>query len=415
MQPTQGVTASAFRMKFFKLLFFASLSAIIILTGCERRLVSPIAPTDPSQTTSQFAQSALSNLADTAAERGFVDLANAANEVAEVLAIETGTTTETVFWKLFQEANALQQGFALANCGIKLGGFAIATERAARAYAAEAAVELNDREQVLENLSQEALNAKKVLQQFPTENPFIPFAFGHAPYIDSYEDYILYIGPTHPPDIIWIQFDETIHPATETWTAVVEFLILKGYIGQVKGYTEQWESLHTTIRNIGLGVDVDSIMEELDTIPGVARAGADFTYIPIFPPTDFSSSYPILEIMGAVRKKYNEAWCQGNFDTIDSILIEEIGLDFFNYAFVRYLADIYAEEIPEAADRIRTNGFSLRSIAIGFYAIHSQNQEKGHEEIIELFRQFIRDGLVTIDRSGWASIEQRKKIQNLSW
>ncbi len=162
-------------MKFFKLLLLAALSAII-LTGCERQFVSPIDPTDPSQTTAQLAQKALSDLADTAAERGFVDLANAANEVVEVLAIETGTTTETAFWKLFQQAIVLEQGFASANCEIKLGGFTMALERAANVYATEG--EPRDKEQVLENLAQETLNAGTILRQFPVENAFIPFAFG---------------------------------------------------------------------------------------------------------------------------------------------------------------------------------------------------------------------------------------------
>ena len=60
-------------MKFFKLLFLAVLS-LTVLTGCERQLLSPIDPTDPPQTTNtQFAQKALSDLADTAAEREFTE------------------------------------------------------------------------------------------------------------------------------------------------------------------------------------------------------------------------------------------------------------------------------------------------------------------------------------------------------
>ena len=65
-------------MKFLTLLFVAVFSATI-LTGCERQLVSPVVPTDLLQTT-EFAQKALSDLADTATKRAFVDLANAASE-----------------------------------------------------------------------------------------------------------------------------------------------------------------------------------------------------------------------------------------------------------------------------------------------------------------------------------------------
>ena len=78
-------------MKFFTLLFVAALSATM-LTGCERQLLPRIDPTDPSQTTAQLAQRALSDLADTAAELSFDELADAASEVAEVLAIDDGTT-----------------------------------------------------------------------------------------------------------------------------------------------------------------------------------------------------------------------------------------------------------------------------------------------------------------------------------
>ncbi len=388
-------------MKFFKLFLFAALSAII-LSGCERQFVSPIDPTNPSQTTVQLAQMALSDLADTAAERGFVDLANAANDVAEVLTVEQEQeTTGIAFLKLVEETQALQQGFALANCGKKLEGFAITSEHAANVFATKTAVETSDREQVLENLVQEALNAEKTLQQFPTDNPFIPFVFGYAPNIDSYEKYLLYQGPDlNPPhepdvpDVIMLRYDDTIRPATETWAAVLEFLILKGYVGEV-------EEVLTTIRSIDFGEDVDpySIAEELITIPGVAQAWTDFSTFP-GPPQDVtivSWHFSRVKIMDVVRKKYNEAWCQGNFDAIDRILIEESGLDFFDYAFVRYLADIYAEEIPDAANRIRRNGFSLRTIAIEFQTIHFQNREKEHEEIIELFRQSIRERNVTIE------------------
>ncbi|MDE0634792.1 MAG: hypothetical protein OXI43_02915 [Candidatus Poribacteria bacterium] len=390
MQSTHGITALAFRMKFFKLLLLTALSAIIF-TGCERRLVSPIDPID--QTTAQFAQKALSDLADTAAERGFVDLANAANEVAEVLAIEIGTTTETPFWKLFLEANALQQGFSLANCGIKLGGFAIASERAARAYATEAAVELSDREQVLENLAQEALNAEKALQQFPTENAFIPFAFGYdrPPFLSSSS-----FGCNNGVRII---YDETIRPMNITRAAVVEFLTLKGYAIVVQMFIPFFNE-----EGIVLNAPINIMREELYAIPGLAEVSSCRIDPISRMPSTFSELSGYMEsqlfsffIIDRVGTRYNVAWCQGNFDVIDSILIEESGLDFFNYTFVRDLADIYAEEIPEAAERIRTNGFSLHSIAVVFLHIYFQHSEKNHEEVNELYRQSIRDGYVTVE------------------
>ena len=154
---------------------------------------------------------------------------------------------------------------------------------------------------------------------------------------------------------------------------------------------------------IDLNADVNpySIREELLSIPGVARisiCGED--YIPGPPVTIEEPTFdaqPFFIIVDRIRERYNEAWCQGNFDMIDSILIEESRVDFFNYSFVRNLADIYAEEIPEAAERIRTNGFSLHSIAVAFLYIYSWHSEKSHEEITERFRQSIKDGYVTIE------------------
>ena len=98
-----------------------------------------------------------------------------------------------------------------------------------------------------------------------------------------------------------------------------------------------------------------------------------------------------------MAKKYNEAWCQGNFDVIDNILIEESGLDFFDYAFVRNLADIYAEEIPEDAERIQMNRFSLRYIASEFLADYFWFTTENLNESIEHFRQSVRNGYLSIE------------------
>ncbi|MDE0634793.1 MAG: hypothetical protein OXI43_02920 [Candidatus Poribacteria bacterium] len=400
-------------MKLFKLLLLAVLSAIMF-TGCERRLVSPIDPID--QTTAQFAQKALSDLADTAAERGFVDLANAANEVAEVLSTEAGTVAEPAFLKLAHEATALERGFVKAACKIELRKFAIASIYAAKAHITETtgneehgwwtlsfllrvvypAEEPRDLKQALQNLAHETVTAEKTLQLLPTEKTFIPFAFGYGLGIDSYEDYASYYSwdpnpPSYEPGVILIQYDETIRPVTETRTTVIEFLTNKGY-------TVTTEGILDLIEAIDLGVDVDPlpIMEELFIIPGVALVQPNFLYYPtiVYHPPPIS-----VEIIDKVRTEYNEVWCRGKFDVIDNILIKESGLDFFDYAFVRNLADIYAEEVPEAADRIRTNSFSLRPIGIVFLTIYFQHSGKTLDEIIELFRQSIRIGNVIIEHS----------------
>ena len=400
MQSPHCITIAAFQMKFLKLFFLAALSATM-LTGCERQFVSPIDPPDPSQTAAQLAQKALSDLADTAAERGFVDLANAASDVAEGLAIETGTTTEMAFLELVQEAEALQVGFASASCGITLREFAIASRQAAHAYVTEATIEPSDTEQVLKNLAQEALNAETLLQQFPAENPFIPFAFGYAPDTNSHGE-PFYVpdpnpgpNPSYEPGVILIQYDATIRPVTETRAAVIDLLTNKGYTVTTEGVLDNIESVY-----LGEDVDIFPIMEELITIRGVAVVQPNYLYYPTVEPEILISPAEYIEVINRVRTRYNKAWCQGNFDVIDSILIEESGVDFFDYSFVRKLADIYAEEIPEAAEHIRTNGFALRSIASEFLGIYfGYWPRESHEWIIERFRIFIREGIVDIEHS----------------
>ncbi|RKU11684.1 hypothetical protein C6501_12450 [Candidatus Poribacteria bacterium] len=404
MQSLHGITASAFRMKFFKLFLLAALSATI-LTGCERQLVSPIAPTDPSRVDTQFAQKALSNLADTAAERGFVDLANAANEVAKVLTVEEDQgTTGIAFLKLLREAYTLQDAFALVSCGITLEGFEMASGLAAEAYVAnpyltETAVVPSDREQVLENLAQEALNAGTILRQFPEENAFIPFAFGYRP-SDHLPSNISVEYETPCNNEIHISYDETIRPVNITGAAVVEFLTLKGYAEVPKELLLPYTNYENISINLNPDVNPYSIRKELIAIPGVARisiCGIDYIPAPTIWKEPTFNGQQFFVIVDRIRVRYNEAWCQGDLDVIDSILIEESGLDFFNYVFVRNLAYIYAEEIPEAAERIQTNGFSLHRIAVTFLYIYFQNSEKSREEIIELFRQSISDGYVTIE------------------
>ena len=497
MHSPRGITVSTLRMKCFKLFFLLSLSAII-LTGCERRLVSPTDPPDPSQTTSQFAQSTLSDLADTAAERGFVDLANAANEVAEVLAIETGTVAEPApeFLKLALEASALERGFAQTACGIELRKFAIASVHTAKIHVTEiTGYEFYGREklrylsaiyppeepsgmqQALQNLAQEALKADAVLKRLPTQNPFIPFAFGYGIGIDVYANYVHYYIDCpmgEPAGVIYIQYDVNIRPAIETQAAVIEFLTNKGYTVTAEGVF-----VHSDRVLLGADADPLPVVKELRNIPGIAVAQPDFYCTGVPYPDETSCPYspgviyirydenirPAIETQAAVneflinngytvsternvsvhksvnlnsfvnlfpitielhnipgvaqadsnyngcaeidwlpkpppmrvaiidnvRTRYNKAWCQGNFDIIDSILIEESGLDFFDYAFVRSLADIYAEEVPEDANLIQTNGFSLRPIGITFLTIYFQHSGKTLDEIIEIFRQTVRN------------------------
>lgn len=484
-------------MKFFKLFLLAALSATI-LTGCERQFVSPIDPTNPSQTTVKLAQKALSALADTAAERKLVNLANAASSVTEVLAMKTGTIAEPVpeFLKLAVEASALERGFGQTACGIDLRNFAIASVHTAKTHVTEitgyefygreelrALLRIyppegpSDMDQALQNLAQEAYNAEAALQQLPTENPYIPFAFGYGLGIDVYANYYRYYSgggcPPYEPGLLNIRYDVKIRPAIETQEAVIEFLTNKGYTVTAEGVIDH-------IDRVGLGADVDPIpiVKELRTIPGVAGAQPDFyncsevaypddtscpykpgviyiRYDPKIRPAietqaavneflinkgytvttkrDISAVKPVyldldvdlysiaieldtipgvaraainhivcildvplpppksVGIIDRVRRGYNMAWCRGNFDIIDSILTGESGLAFFDYAFVRNLADIYAEEIPEDANLIQTNDFSLRPIGITFLTIYFQHSGKTPDEIIEIFRQTVRN------------------------
>ena len=220
-----------------------------------------------------------------------------------------------------------------------------------------------------------------------------PFAFGYGPAIDARLGYYDGPEPNFPYELgaILIQYNTTIRPVVETRVAVNEVLTRKGYTVEVEGVLDDIEAIY-----LGVAVDPLLIMKELINIPGVALVQPNFFYttadVPPPPPLN-------VKIIRQVKTRYNEAWCQGNFDLIDGILIEESGLDFFDYSFARNLADIYAEEIPETAEHIRTNKFSLRSIAIKFLEIYFQESEKKTlDEIIELFRQSVKTGNVSIER-----------------
>ncbi len=395
MQSPHGIIVSVFRLKFFTLLFLAALSATILI-GCERQLLSPIDPTDPSQTTVQLAQKALSELADTAAELSFVEFANAASGVAEILAIEDGASVEPTYFRIVElarSATAFAQVFVKAGCEVEaLQKFGEASVNVAKAYTIRDA---EDMEQALQKLAQAAVTAEKLLQQFLTNDTFIPFAFGYD--YTPYRANNLYI-----PGQILVAYDDTIRPETETRTAIKEFLTLKGYTVELK--TGSW------FDSIVLDVAVDPLFLGeglIEKIPGIASVQPNFLYAPTvddeppLPPPLPPNIVTTNRIIHQVRTRYNKAWCQGNFDLIDSILIEESGLDFFDYAFIRNLADIYAEEIPEAAERIQTNRYSPGSIAAKFLEIYFQDSEKTLDEIIELFRQSVRNRHVTIEDSYW--------------
>ena len=422
-------------MKFLTLLFVAVFSATI-LTGCERQLVSPVDPTHPSQTTTIFAQKVLSDLADTAAKRAFVDLANAASGVAETLAIDDGTSVEPLFSKIAKLAAAvtiLEHAFNEAACEIELQKFAEATTYAVKAYTIRDAA---DMEQALRHLAQEALNAEAVLQQLPAENPLIPFAFGYGLAIENRLHKINYPDPDDPlyePGVILIQYNDTIRSVDETRVDVVELLAFKGYTVQAAGnsrddapiylpFQEDTVSVQVIpddIESIDLGVNVDPllIIGELMDIPGVALAQPNvFSIIldlpvPIFP--------PICEIMDLAITKYNEAWCQGNFDVIDAILIERTGLNFFDYAFLRNLEAIYAEEFNGTNEGIGIDGFSRRAIGISFLDFYRYDLDLDLktplDKVVELYGQSIKSKQTYRYMCGYSNIYDHYYLTTDYW
>ena len=403
-------------MEFFKLLFLFALGTTVLI-GSARQFVSPKDPTDPSQATTQFAQSALSDLADTAAEHGFVNLANAANGVAEVLAIDDGTTSvQPTFSKLAEladNASAFELAFVDSGCEIGMQRFAEASMDAVKAYTIRDTTEM---EQALQNLAQGAIAMETALQQLPAHNSFIPFAFGYGrgddyyshtphphPYMDAPQPYMTGPGYGYMLGAINIEYDEGTPPGTREF--VLEFLISKGYDVRDFPSPAPEPDLIVLPDAISLGAPIDPILlgAELINIPGVVSV----TPVDIVHTIPCISTPPHIsrKIIERVAARYNQAWCQGNLDAdaIDSILIEESGLDFFDYAFVRNLANIYAEEIPETAERIRTNRFCLHSIVIQFLEIYfpgftsSPESKKTRDEIIEVFRQSVRTGSLSIE------------------
>ncbi len=394
-------------MKFLTLLFVAILSTTIFI-ACEfiRPLPGKDVPESP-QTSTQFAQSALSNLANTANERAFVDLANAASELADTLAMDDGRSVEPMFSKLAKLADAatiLEHAFSEAGCEIELQKFAEASMDAVKAYTIRDAA---DMEQTLQKLAHGASAAETALQQLPVENGFMPFTFGYGPAIDATISEFFCPesdDPLYEPGVILIKYDSTIRPISETRTAVTELLALKGYTEQENGlsgherrnstlwfhlkeYTAhiQLETTSNDFESIDLGTDVDPllIISELMHIQGVTRVQPyvfNVIFEKVLPPIRHY-------VMQDVAAKYNEAWCQGNFNAINNMLTERSNLNFFDYTFVQKLADIYAEEIPETAEQIPLNRFFLRRITEVFLYIYFLNTDKNLDEIIDLFRE----------------------------
>lgn len=404
-------------MKF--LTFFVAILSTTLFIACE--FVRPLPSKDihdQSLSSRQLAQSALADLADTAAELAFVDLANAASELSEALAIDDGTSVEPMFSKLAKLAGAatiLEHAFSETGCEIDLQAFAHASMDAVKAYTIRDAIQM---EQALQNLVHGASAAEMQLRQLPVENVFMPFAFGYGPAIDStWNEFFHTDGPKDPlyvPGLILIQYDETIRPIEESRAAVTGFLSQRGYSVKVEGWSRflglgenkwfhlkaytahvQVKEVNGYIESIDLGTDVDPllIMGELLDFPGVSLVQPDVFEVHVDPVEPPISYYTIRRLAA----KYNEAWCQSNFGVIDNILIEETGLDFFDYTFARKLADITAEELPDTVESIQMNQFSLRQIAEVFLMIHSWNPERTIDEAIDRFREYIRTWRVGIN------------------
>lgn len=390
MQFPHSITASAFRMKFFKLFLLAALSAII-LTGCERRLVSPIDPIDPPQIDTQFVQKALSDLADTANSQGFINLADAANDFAEALTTEDQTYVQPTFSKLSRlasEVTYLIDSFDNAGCSVELRPFAEATVEAIKAYTIRDAAEMNH---ALQELAQEASTANMTLQRLSgltaLNNSFRPFVFGYSS--RYWHDGIYELGK------MALGY-ENIDIRNETDTAVIDFLATKGYKAIRRHGYSGGECDYLSVIDLGAQVNtlliIEEFEEELKNIPNLVFI-EPVVYCP-FPEPGVGRPIYVFELNSlitiSISNRYNKAWCQGNLDVsaIDSILIEESKLDFFNYAFLRKLADIFAEEKTETTELIGSNVFSFGSIVLEFLMIYFQNSGKTDGELVEIYSQY---------------------------
>ena len=396
MQLLHGITALTFRLKFFKLLFLIALSATI-LTGCERQIVSPIKDVpDSPQIDTQLAQNALSDLADTAASQGLLNLAAAATEFVEALATEDQTSVQPTFSKLSRLASEVTYLIYLfdyaSSCTVELTPFAEATLDAIKAYTIRNAAEMNH---ALQELAQEARTANMTLQSLSDlitlNNSFKPFVFG----------YRMRIWPARPTNLrvlgkMALTY-QNIDIGNETDAAVIDFLATKGYKAiRSHGYSGG-DCSYPFVIDLGAQVDIRLIKiefaEELYNIPNLARIETvetcPFAEPAIVPPLYVDELNKL--ITNAIAYRYNRAWCVGNLDlnTIDNILFEESKLDFLNYAFLRRLADIFIEEKPQVTEFIGSNVSSLfRSILLEFLRLYFQNSGKTDNELVEMYPKY---------------------------
>ena len=383
-------------MKLLTLLFVAVLNAIMLI-GCERQLLSPIKDvSDPLQINTQFAQMALLDLADTATSQGFMNLAEAVTEFVEALATENQTSVQPTFSKLSRlasEVTYLINSFDNTGCSIELRTFAEASVDTIRAYTIRDAA---DMERALQNLAQEAETASMALQQLSVlNNSFRPFVFGYSS--RYWRDGINSVGHQVLGKMQLEYKNLDVGLIQQTDTAVFDLLATKGYKAtDTQSFNAGEFSLRFVIdlgAKVDTGLIIEEFEEELKNIPNLAGIFPVATWPPHSPnallvqPLTVSDLFKL--VINSISDRYNKAWCQGNLDlnTIDSILIEESGLDFFTYAFLQNLADIYAEEKPEAIERIRSNMFSFRSIVLAFLRYYLFSK-KTPDELIEMYPQY---------------------------
>ena len=376
-------------MRFFKLLFLLPVSAIILI-GCERQITSPIINTvEHKEINTQFAQNALLEFADTATSQGFINLADAVTEFVEALATEDQTSVQPTFSKLARfasEITYLESSFANAGCSIDLRTFAEASVDTIRAHTIRDTAEMG---RVLQNLAQEAETASIALQQLSVmNNPFRPFVFGYS------SRYVRRECGRERLGIIALKYEKLNVGINETEAAVLDFLASKGYKAMPSHFSdgEFWGGFDSdSYIALDAQVNTEFIIEELRNIPNVMYVAPVSRFCDPEPLAVQSPSVTELSkfIANSISDRYNEAWCQGNLDVnaIDSILTEESGLDFFNYAFLRNLVDIYVEEKPEPPERIRSNMFSFRSIVLKFLGLYLFSR-KTPDELIEMYPQY---------------------------
>lgn len=331
---------------------------------------------------------ALSSFADTATSQGFMNLSDAVTEFVEALATEDQTSVQPTFSKLARfasEITYLESSFANAGCSIDLRTFAEASVDTIRAHTIRDAAEMGC---VLQNLAQEAETASIALQQLSVmNNPFRPFVFGYSSrYVRRECGSIL--------GIIALEYEKLNVGINETEAAVLDFLASKGYKAMHPHFRDSEFGGHSYIAldaQVNTGFIIEEFGEELRNIPNVMYVAPGIEFCEPEPSVVQLPSVGELHkfITNSISDRYNEAWCQGNLDVnaIDSILTEESGLDFFNYAFLRNLVDIYVEEKPEPPERIRSNMFSFRSIVLAFLRLYLFSR-KTPDELIEMYPQY---------------------------